>query len=40
MDAHVKQVMEECTKGSDDERLTFPSVVAMLMALSAGRAPL
>ncbi len=31
MDVHVKDVMQECTKGSDEERLTFPEVVMKLM---------
>jgi hypothetical protein len=32
MHAHVKEIMEECTAGSDGERLTFPEVVAKLAA--------
>lgn len=32
MEAQVKDVMMECTKGSDEERLTFPQVVMKLMA--------
>jgi uncharacterized protein YbcV (DUF1398 family) len=31
MNAHVKQVVQECTTGSDQERLGFPEVVAKLM---------
>ncbi len=30
MDTNTKAVMEECSKGSDEERLTFPQVVAKL----------
>lgn len=37
MDAHVKNVMEECTKGSDDGTLTFPQVVMKLMAAGVER---
>ena len=31
MDAHAIDVMQECTKGSDDERLMFPQIVAKLV---------
>lgn len=31
MNAHVKQIVQECTTGSDQERLSFPEVVARLM---------
>ena len=31
MDAHAIDVMQECTKGSDDERLMFPQIVTKLM---------
>jgi uncharacterized protein YbcV (DUF1398 family) len=31
MDATVKAVMQECTVGSDEERLNFPQVVMKLM---------
>ena len=31
MEAHVKRVMEECTSGSDDGRLTFPQSVKKLI---------
>jgi uncharacterized protein YbcV (DUF1398 family) len=31
MDASVRNVVEECTKGSDDGRLTFPQVVMKLI---------
>ena len=30
MNANVKAVMEECSKGSDEERLSFPDVVKKL----------
>ena len=31
MDASVRNVVEECTKGSDDGRFTFPQVVMKLI---------
>lgn len=31
MDAQVKDVMQDCTRGSDEGRLTFPQVVRNLM---------
>lgn len=31
MDIQIKNIMIECTKGSDEERLGFPDVVAKLM---------
>jgi len=37
MDAHIQRVMQECTKGSDDERLTFPQVVNALMEAGVER---
>lgn len=30
MDNHIQQVMQDCTQGSDDGRLTFPQVVMKL----------
>jgi uncharacterized protein YbcV (DUF1398 family) len=30
MDASVKAILNECTRGSDEERLSFPEVVAQL----------
>ena len=32
MDAHVKDVVREMSKASDEERITFPEVVKALMA--------
>ena len=37
MDAHVKEVLKECTTGSDDGSLTFPQVVMKLMAAGVER---
>lgn len=37
MDAHVKHVMQECTKASDEERVTFPEVVMKLMEVGVER---
>ena len=37
MDAHVKDVVKECTTGSDDGTLTFPQVVMKLMAAGVER---
>lgn len=37
MDAQVKQVMAECTQGSDANTLTFPDVVQKLMAAGVER---
>ena len=31
MDAHVKDVVREMSKASDEERITFPAVVQALM---------
>lgn len=31
MDAHVRSVAQECTKASDDDRITFPEVVMKLI---------
>jgi uncharacterized protein YbcV (DUF1398 family) len=30
MDANVKAILDECTRGSDEERLSFPEVVMKL----------
>lgn len=37
MDASVKDIVEECTRGSDEERLTFPAVVMKLMSAGVER---
>ena len=37
MDAHVKEIVAECTRGSDEERLTFPAVVGKLMQAGVER---
>lgn len=37
MQADILAVLEECTKGSDEERLTFPEVVGKLMAAGVER---
>jgi uncharacterized protein YbcV (DUF1398 family) len=37
MDKHVEDAITECTRGSDEERLTFPQVVAKLMAAGVER---
>jgi uncharacterized protein YbcV (DUF1398 family) len=37
MGASVKVVVAECSKGSDENRLTFPEVVAKLMAVGVER---
>lgn len=37
MDARTKDVFEECTRASDEERITFPEVVGKLMDVGAER---
>ncbi|MGK9170746.1 DUF1398 domain-containing protein [Inquilinus limosus] len=37
MDAHVKEVVRELTRASDEERITFPEVVKALMAAGVER---
>ena len=37
MDASVQAVLAECSKGSDENRLTFPEVVTKLMAAGIER---
>ncbi len=37
MNAHVKAAVEECTRASDEERMTFPEVVAKLNAAGVER---
>ncbi len=37
MDMQVKEIVRECTRGSDEERLTFPEIVAKLMAAGVER---
>ncbi len=37
MDANVKEIVRECTRGSDEERLTFPEVVGKLMSAGVER---
>ncbi|MFZ0557719.1 MAG: DUF1398 family protein [Methylovirgula sp.] len=37
MDAHVKDVVREMTKASDEERISFPEVVKNLMAAGVER---
>jgi uncharacterized protein YbcV (DUF1398 family) len=37
MDKHVKDVVIECTKASDEERVTFPEVVKALMGAGVER---
>jgi uncharacterized protein YbcV (DUF1398 family) len=37
MDTQTKNVFEECTRASDEERITFPEVVGKLMAIGAER---
>lgn len=37
MNAHVKAVVEDCTKASDDARLGFPQIVQNLMAAGVER---
>jgi len=37
MDPHAQDVMRDCTAGSDEERLTFPQVVARLMGAGVER---
>jgi uncharacterized protein YbcV (DUF1398 family) len=37
MDTNVKAIMEECSKGSDEERLTFPQVVGKLATAGVER---
>jgi uncharacterized protein YbcV (DUF1398 family) len=37
MNAHVKAAVEDCTRASDEERMTFPEVVAKLSAAGVER---
>ncbi len=37
MDAHVKEVVREMSKASDEERITFPEVVRALMEVEVER---
>ena len=37
MDAHVKQVVREMSKASDEERITFPEVVKALTEVKIER---
>ncbi len=37
MDAHVKDVVREMSKASDEERITFPEVVKALMKVGIER---
>ena len=37
MDHHTTSIIEECTCGSDEERLTFPNIVAQLAAAGIER---
>ena len=37
MDAHVKDVVREMSKASDEERITFPEVVKALMEVGIER---
>lgn len=37
MEAHVKEVIQECTEGSDEGRKTFPQVVKALMDVGVER---
>ena len=37
MNDEIKAILEDCTYGSDDERLTFPQVVSNLMAAGIER---
>jgi uncharacterized protein YbcV (DUF1398 family) len=37
MDAHVKDVVREMSKASDEERITFPAVVKALMEVEVER---
>jgi uncharacterized protein YbcV (DUF1398 family) len=37
MQETVKSVIEECTRGSEEERLTFPEVVAQLTSVGVER---
>ena len=37
MAVHVKEVVRECTVGSDEERVTFPEVVGKLMEAGVER---
>jgi uncharacterized protein YbcV (DUF1398 family) len=37
MNAHVKTVVEDCTKASDEARLAFPQIVQNLMAAGVER---
>jgi uncharacterized protein YbcV (DUF1398 family) len=37
MDANVKQVMQDCSKGSDEDGMRFPEVIGRLMAAGVER---
>ena len=37
MDQNVKNVVEECTRGSDEERLSFPEVLDLLARVGVER---
>lgn len=37
MDARTKEAFEECTRASDEERITFPEVVGKLMDVGTER---
>jgi len=37
MDTHLTDVIEECTRGSDEERLTFPSIITQLASAGIER---
>ena len=37
MQENVKSVIEECTRGSDEERMSFPEVVSKLMSVGVER---
>lgn len=37
MDENVKSVIEECTRGSDEERMSFPEVVQKLVSVGVER---
>jgi uncharacterized protein YbcV (DUF1398 family) len=37
MDIHVRNVVRECTSASDQERITFPAVVGMLLQAGVER---
>lgn len=36
-DADLERVLQDCTRGSDEERMTFPQVVGQLMAAGVER---